>query len=66
MKTASCTFFVNTDRTAGRTRSQFRIHFENADSDNNGSPTFVRFQDAEQAGGGGSVPLLALTYDVPD
>jgi hypothetical protein len=65
-KTASVTFSVTSDRSAGRTRSQFRVRFEDADSDGNGDPTNVLFQDAEQAGGAGSVPLLTVTYDVPD
>ncbi len=66
VKTVSVTFSVGQDRTAGRARSQFRVHFANADNNNNGSPTFVRFVDAEQVGGPGSIPLLQVTYDVPN
>jgi|GEM_PF-5595404 len=66
VKTASVTFSVGQDRAASRTRSQFRLHFANADNNNDGTPTFVRFVDAEQAGGPGSIPLLQVTYDVPD
>jgi hypothetical protein len=66
IKTASCTFSVNTDRGQGRTRSQFRLHWDQADANNDGNPSFVRFVDAEQVGGPGSVPLLQVTYDVPN
>jgi hypothetical protein len=65
-KVATVTFPVNTDRAAPRQRSQFRLRFSAADTNTDGNPTFVRFQDAEQGGGGGSVPLLIVTYDVPN
>ena len=42
------------------------VRFEGADQDNNLSPTFHYFQDANQAGGSGSIPLPIVTYDVPD
>jgi hypothetical protein len=66
VKTVSVTFSVGQDRAAGRARSQFRVHFATADNNNDGFPSFVRFVDAEQVGGPGSIPLLQVTYDVPN
>lgn len=65
-KTCSVTFPVQNDRAAFRTRSQFRLHFANADQNVDGLQTFVRFVDAESQGGVGQVPLLMLTYLVPN
>jgi hypothetical protein len=64
-KTASVTFAVQNDRTAARVRTQLRLRWDSLDNNNDGNDTYVRFVDAEQGGGPGSVPILHVRYDVP-
>lgn len=64
-KTASCTFAVQNDRLAARVRTQLRLRWDGLDNNNNGNDDYVRFVDAEQGGGPGSVPVLHVRYDVP-
>jgi hypothetical protein len=66
LKTCSVLIAVNADRTASRTRSQFRLRWTNAEQNFDGQDSFARFVDAEGTGGMGGVPLLEVTYQIPN
>jgi hypothetical protein len=65
-RSGSVLIAVNADRAASRTRSQFRLRMSNADQNFDGQNTFVRFVDSEGSGGLGGVPLLEITYTIPN
>lgn len=62
-KTLGVTARVQTDVTAGRLTSQYRLRFSNADLSNDASPDFVQFSDAEYFTA--DVPQLVVKYREP-
>ncbi|MGH7701129.1 MAG: hypothetical protein ACREMJ_11510 [Gemmatimonadales bacterium] len=62
-KTLGVTARVQADVAAGRTRSQYRLRFSNADFSNDGSADFVQFSDAEFFTA--DVPQLVVKYREP-
>lgn len=65
-RSGSVLLAVNADRSASRTRTQFRLRFTNADQNFDAQNTFARFRDSEGTGGAGLSPVLEITYTIPN
>lgn len=60
VKSLDVSSFVQADRTAGRTRSQFRVRFSPVEDNGGAIDDNARFEDANNGGTTGQVPLLQI------
>lgn len=65
-KTCSVTFGVTFVRGQNLGRFQVRLRFANQDQNFDNQDTRLEFEDAENSLGTGAVPLLIVTYEVPN
>ena len=56
---------VLADIANGSLRSQYRLRFQNMDSNDNGTPNFAAIEDAEGSQSSGNVPQLVIRYTLP-